>query len=106
MSNIIEITNNFEKEVLESEIPVLVDFWATWCQPCKVMAPTFDLISDEYKNKIKVVKIDVDKYRQIAEEYGVKGIPTIIIFKEGFENKRLVGVQSKNNIDEVLKEIL
>ena len=94
-------TNNFEQEVLKSEKPVLVDFYADWCGPCQMMGPVIEEISEELDGKAKVGKINVDENPDIAVEYNVMSIPTLIIFKNGKEVKRYVGVTSK---EELLKE--
>lgn len=94
-------TNNFEQEVLKSEKPVLVDFYADWCGPCQMMGPVIEEIAEELKEKAKVGKINVDENPDIALEYNVMSIPTLIIFKDGKEIKRFVGVTDK---DELLKE--
>ena len=97
---IIKITkDNFEKEVVESSKPVLVDFWATWCGPCKMLAPTVSEIADEYEGKVKVCKLDVDQAMDIAMSYGVASIPTLILFKDGEIVKKSVGVISKTEIE-------
>ena len=94
-------TNNFEQEVLKSEKPVLVDFYADWCGPCQMMGPVIEEIAEELKEKAKVGKINVDENPDIALEYNVMSIPTLIIFKDGKEIKRFVGVTDK---EELLKE--
>jgi thioredoxin 1 len=95
---------DFKTEILSSNLPVLVDFFATWCVPCKSISPIIDSINDEYK--IKVVKIDIDENIEITKQCGVKGVPTLIIFKDGVEYKRIVGLKLKREIDSILKEIL
>ncbi len=89
---------NFEKEVLQSEVPVLVDFWATWCGPCKMMAPVVDEIAKEVGEKVKVGKVDIDQNTSLATKYGVMSIPTFIVFKQGKAVRSSVGVQSKEDI--------
>ena len=92
-------TANFETEVLKSEKPVLIDFWATWCGPCKMLAPTVSEIADEYEGKVKVCKLDVDQAMDIAMSYGVASIPTLILFKDGEIVKTSIGVVSKAEIE-------
>jgi thioredoxin 1 len=87
-------TADFDKEVLQSEVPVLVDFWAVWCGPCRAIAPTVDAVAEEYAGKAKVVKLNVDENPDIAGRYGVQSIPTLIIFKDGKKVGELVGGQN------------
>ncbi|MBU4458188.1 MAG: thioredoxin [Candidatus Omnitrophica bacterium] len=103
----LELTkDNFKKEVLDSDKPVLVDFWATWCMPCKMIAPIVNEISNEYNGKCKVAKLNIDDAMEIATRFGVMNIPTIILFKDGKEFTRVVGVQSKDTIVGKLRVIL
>lgn len=90
--------NNFEKEVLNSNETVLVDFYANWCGPCKIMAPIVEEIANELQGKAKVGKINVDENQDLAMKYNIMSIPTLIIFKEGKEFKRIVGVRDKNEL--------
>lgn len=91
-------TENFEKEVLKSEKPVLVDFYADWCGPCNAMAPVIEELAKELEGKVKVGKINVDENPDIAVEYNVMSIPTLIVLKNGKEEKRLVGLRNKEEL--------
>ena len=96
--NVLKITNNnFEEEVLNSDKPVIIDFYADWCGPCKIMSPIIDNIAEE-NTDIKVGKVNVDESQEIAIKYNIMSIPTIIVFKDGKEYKKFVGVTSKENI--------
>jgi thioredoxin 1 len=86
---------NFDAEVVNSDTPVLVDFWAPWCNPCKMMAPTVDRLAERYAGKVKVVKLNVDDSPDIANRFGIRGIPSLFIFKGGAVLTRLVGVQTE-----------
>ena len=96
---------NFEQEVLKSEKPVLVDFWAAWCGPCQMMGPIIDELSEEMKDKIKIGKLNVDENRETATNYNVMSIPTLIIFKEGKVVKQLVGAQNKDSLRKELEKV-
>jgi thioredoxin 1 len=99
----IEITDaNFEEEVLKSELPVLIDFWAVWCGPCKMIAPTIDELANEYEGKAKIGKVDVDNNQQVATKYGIRSIPTLLIFKDGKMVDQIVGALPKPKIAEKL----
>ena len=102
MAEIILSEDNFEKEVLQSEIPVLVDFWATWCGPCRMLAPTIAKIAEEQEGKIKVGKIDVDEEPELAAKYGIASIPTLMVFKNGEVVNKSIGVIPKAAIEALL----
>src|SRR5437667_8995837 len=92
------IDNTLEREVLQAKKPVLVDFWAEWCGPCRMLAPTIEAIAEEHSSAVSVVKLNVDENPTTAAVYGIKGIPTLILFSEGKEVERIVGVASKDTI--------
>ena len=95
---------NFEEEVLKSTGPVLVDFWAEWCGPCRQLAPTLEAVAKQFEGNAKIVKLNVDDSGSTAQRYGVRGIPTLILFKDGNEQERIVGVTSKDNIARVIEK--
>ncbi len=90
--------SGFEADVLKSDVPVLVDFWAEWCGPCKSLAPKLEEIAGEMGGKVKIVKLDIDSNREITEKFGVRGIPTLILFKGGQQVNHMVGNRSKEEI--------
>ena len=102
MAEVILNTGNFETEVLKSELPVLVDFWATWCGPCRMLAPTISKIAEEYEGRVKVCKLDVDEEPAIAQKYGISSIPTLMVFKNGSVVQSMVGVVPKAAIEGML----
>lgn len=97
---------DFEKVVLASGIPVLVDFYAEWCGPCKMAAPIIDELADEYKDKALLVKLDVDHNQETAGKYGVMSIPTMIVFKDGKEVERKVGFGGRGGVETLIKSVL
>lgn len=101
MSEIKITSANFEQEVVKSTKPVLVDFWATWCMPCRMLAPTVEEIADEYSDKLVVGKINVDEEPDLARKFRVMSIPTLIVFENGEEVRRSVGVVDKDDIVEM-----
>ncbi len=106
-AGVLEITDgNFEAEVANSSVPVLLDFWAAWCAPCRMLAPTVEAIAKDYDGKAKVGKLNVDENNEISAKYGIKGIPTLILFKNGVEQERVVGATTKDNIARMLDKHL
>ncbi len=105
--NVLELTDeNFEQEILKSQSPALVDFWAEWCMPCKMLGPTIDELAAEFAGKVKIGKMDTDSNRDISVQFGISSIPTVILFKEGQMVKKFVGLQSKNDLKAALNELL
>ncbi|MEH6634291.1 MAG: thioredoxin TrxA [Halioglobus sp.] len=96
----------FDAEVLNSDIPVLVDFWAEWCGPCKMIAPVLDEIATEYAGKLKICKVDVDANPDIPPKFGIRGIPTLIVFKGGNAEATKVGALSKTQLTEFIQEVV
>ncbi|MCY0993130.1 thioredoxin [Nannocystis sp. ILAH1] len=105
-----KITNTsdqtFKNDVLDSQTPVLVDFWATWCGPCRAIAPHLDALAEELGGQVKIVKLDVDRNQNTAVEYGVTNIPTLLLFKEGKLANRMVGGGSRGKIAEFIKTVV
>jgi thioredoxin 1 len=97
--NVLDVTDvTFDQEVLKSDQPVLVDFWAPWCGPCKMLSPTVEALATDYAGRVKVVKVNTDVSRQAAMNYRIDGIPTLLLFKEGEAVERLVGLQPKDRL--------
>ena len=103
MAEIILTSDNFESEVIASEIPVLVDFWATWCGPCKMLGPVISQIADEYEGKVKVGKVDVDEEEELAAKYGIQSIPTVLLFKGGEVVEQSLGFKPKAFFEGLIK---
>ncbi len=107
MGNLIHLTDaTFESEVIKSDIPVLIDFWATWCAPCRLIAPHVEALAEEYAGKVKVMKLDVDNNQNTARELGIRSIPTLMIFKNGEVVGNIVGAVPKQKIEEHLQSVL
>ena len=105
--NIVHVTDaSFESDVLNADVPVLVDFWAEWCGPCKMIAPVLEEIANDYQGKLKVCKIDVDANTETAPKFGIRGIPTLIIFKNGNAEATKVGALSKTQLSEFINSAL
>ena len=107
MANILEVSDaNFDSEIVNSDIPSMVDFWAEWCGPCKKVGPVVEELAAEYNGKIKIAKMDVDSNRQTPAKFGIRNIPTLILFKGGKVVNTIVGAQPKTSIEEELKKLL
>ena len=107
MADLLQVTDdNFDDEIINSDIPAMVDFWAEWCGPCKMVGPVVEDLAKEYEGKIKIAKMDVDKNRQTPIRFGIRNIPTLIIFKGGDVVQTIVGAQTKSHLDEALKKLL
>jgi thioredoxin 1 len=105
--NVIELTDaTFDQTVHSSDVPVLVDFWAPWCGPCKMIAPLIQEVADEYADKAKICKLNTDDARDSAMEFGISAIPTIILFKDGQVQKKWVGLTSKKDLATAIDELL
>ena len=106
-ANVTELTDdNFETEVLKSETPTLVDFWAVWCGPCRQVAPTVDALADEYKGRLKVGKMDVDNHQIVPQQYGIRSIPTLLIFKGGKVVGQVVGAVPRSKLESEIQKHL
>jgi thioredoxin 1 len=97
---------NFEAEILKSDIPAVVDFWAPWCGPCHIMAPVIEELAKEYAGKLKVAKMNVDENPATPPRYGIRGIPTLILFRNGLVFDQIVGAVSKSKVEEMIKKAL
>ncbi len=97
---------NFNEEVLQSKIPVAVDFWASWCAPCRIVSPIIEELAKEYEGKVKVGKLNVDENQQRAGEFGIMSIPTVMIFKDGKPVKTIIGAQGKDKYKKEIDEVL
>ena len=107
MGDLLHVTDeNFDKEIIASDIPAIVEFWAEWCGPCKMVAPAVEQLAEEYKGKVKVAKMDVDQNRATPARFGIRNIPTLMLFKGGEVAQVIVGAQPKNYIESELKKLL
>ena len=104
--NILTLTqDNFEKNVLKSETPILVDFWAEWCGPCKMIAPVLDELAEEYSGRVNIGKVNVDENQGLAAEYGVRAIPTLLLFQNGQVAEQMLGLKSKRDLKASLDKV-
>jgi thioredoxin 1 len=103
-STFIATDQNFEEEVLKSPVPVVIDFWAAWCVPCKMIAPTLEELAVEFAGKVKIGKLNVDENRGTATNYGIRGIPSLLLFKNGEVKEQMVGVHSKQEISNLISK--
>lgn len=106
MSSITITANNFESEVLQSQVPVLIDFWAPWCGPCKMLGPVIDQIGDEYSGRVKVGKINVDEEGALAEQHGISSIPALFLYKDGELAGQKTGAAPKHDIVSLFKNLI
>ena len=106
-NNMLELTDaDFEQNVINASTPALVDFWAEWCMPCKMMAPTIDELAEEYAGKVVVGKVNTDENRNVSMQFGISAIPTVILFKDGEMIKKFVGLQQKTDLKAAIDEAL
>ena len=104
--DVFEFTDgNFDADVVQSDIPVLVDFWAEWCQPCKMLTPTIEELAAEYKGKVKIGKVDTDANREVSMKYGISAIPTVILFNNGDAANKFVGLTAKDQFSAAIDAI-
>lgn len=107
MADLLHVSDaNFEEEIVQSDTPAMVDFWAEWCGPCKMVGPSVEALAKEYAGKIKIAKMDVDQNRETPAKFGIRSIPTLILFKDGKVAQTIVGALPKGDIEEALKKLL
>lgn len=107
MADLLEVTDEtFDTEIVNAEIPAMVDFWAEWCGPCRMVGPVVEELAKEYDGKVKIAKMDVDQNRQTPARFGIRNIPTLILFKDGEVAQTIIGAQPKSSIEEALKKLL
>lgn len=106
-ANIVTLTDaSFEAEVLKSELPVLVDFWAEWCGPCKMLAPVLDELASDYEGRLKVAKVNIDDHPKAAADFGIRAIPTVLFFRGGQVAEQMVGMKGKRDIKAIIDRLV
>ena len=107
MADLLQVTDgNFDEEIVKADLPAMVDFWAEWCGPCKQVGPTVEALAKEYEGKIKIAKMNVDENRETPAKFGIRNIPTLILFKDGEVAQTIVGAHPKSHLEEELKKLL
>ena len=107
MADVLQVTDeNFDTEIINSDVPAMVDFWAEWCGPCKMVSPIVEELARDYKGKVKIASMDVDGNRQTPAKFGIRNIPTLILFKGGEVVRTIIGAHPKSHLDEELKKLL
>ena len=107
MADLLQVTDgNFDEEIVKADLPAMVDFWAEWCGPCKMVGPTVEELAKEYEGKIKIAKMNVDENRETPAKFGIRNIPTLILFKDGEVAQTIVGAHPKSHLEEELKKLL
>jgi len=107
MADLLHVSDaDFDKEIVQADMPAMVDFWAEWCGPCKMVGPTVEALAKEYEGKIKIAKMDVDENRETPAKFGIRSIPTLILFKEGKVAHTIVGAMPKADIEKELRKLL
>ncbi len=107
MVDLLHVTDgNFDEEIVKADIPAMVDFWAEWCGPCKMVGPSVEALAKEYDGKVKIAKMNVDENRETPAKFGIRNIPTLILFKDGEVAQTIIGAHPKSHLEEELKKLL